>query len=244
MLDFSAFIFLSAVMVAFGYMAGNAENFNKWKFALLALILVPFFIEFNLGKAHLITMLVAFGIGFFLPYAWMLEDFRDAISDAINSIRYRDAYEDIKRREAEVEELRRKYEEERREAFRKQQEWERKRRQEEAEQFRQRQREEEQKSKQKSGQQHSHKRQEQNQKQQQRRSYSSWESQKRTHLQTLGLDPDGDYAFGDIKKAYRKMAMKVHPDRYQNEPENIRKEMEEKFKKVNAANAWLGENWK
>lgn len=102
MLDFSAFIFLSAVMVAFGYMAGNAENFNKWKFALLALILVPFFIEFNLGKAHLITMLVAFGIGFFLPYAWMLEDFRDAISDAINSIRYRDAYEDIKRREAEV----------------------------------------------------------------------------------------------------------------------------------------------
>lgn len=40
------------------------------------------------------------------------------------------------------------------------------------------------------------------------------------------------------------MAMKVHPDRYQNEPENIRKEMEEKFKKINAANTWLGENWK
>jgi len=43
-----------------------------------------------------------------------------------------------------------------------------------------------------------------------------------------------------IKKAYRRLALHYHPDRYQNEPEAKQKEMGEMFKKVHAAYVKLG----
>ncbi len=39
----------------------------------------------------------------------------------------------------------------------------------------------------------------------------------------------------DIKKAYRKMAMKYHPDKVSQLGEDYRKSAEEKFRKVNEA---------
>ena len=45
----------------------------------------------------------------------------------------------------------------------------------------------------------------------------------------------------EIKKAYRKLAMKYHPDRA---PEDKKKEHEEKFKKINEAYAVLSDESK
>ena len=53
-------------------------------------------------------------------------------------------------------------------------------------------------------------------------------STKRDYYEVLGVDKNADEQA--IKKAYRKLAMKYHPDR---NPDN--KEAEEKFKEVNEA---------
>ena len=57
MLDISTFIFLSVILVGFGYAAGNAQSFNVWKLLLLGLFIVPFISAFNLSKLHLFTIL-------------------------------------------------------------------------------------------------------------------------------------------------------------------------------------------
>ena len=53
-------------------------------------------------------------------------------------------------------------------------------------------------------------------------------STKRDYYEVLGVDKNADEQA--LKKAYRKLAMKYHPDR---NPDN--KEAEEKFKEVNEA---------
>lgn len=40
---------------------------------------------------------------------------------------------------------------------------------------------------------------------------------------------------GEIKRAYKQLALFHHPDRHQNEPQNIRSEHEELFKRLNSA---------
>jgi len=219
-------------MVALGYTAGNAKSFNFWKMALLTLFILPFVDQFGYGKAELLTMLVAFFIGFFLPYAHVLEGLSGALSDAINSIRYRSAYEDIRRKEEEIDELRRKYEQAQQESNSAQQESEQARRREESKQYRQSQQKQQ---KSDSHQQHS-KQQESGEGQQQNKSSST----RSNYLRMLSLDPDSkNYNYADIKKAYRRQASKYHPDKHHGKPAHEVKEMNDHFREVKEAYEWL-----
>ena len=224
-LDIPAFIFISVVLIGFGYVAGNAKNFNIWKLLLLGLFLIPFISTFNLSKPHLLTMLGAFLLGYFLPYAHTLNFIGKGLSDFINAIRYRSAYEDIRRKEAEVEELRRQYEQARKSENKQKQNQEYERRKQQSQDYRKQQKQSEQKSK---------------------SSSSSWQysssSTKSQYLEILGLDPNKSYSFKKIKRAYRKQSIKWHPDKHQTKGEEVVKEMNEKFKVINEAFKWLALN--
>ena len=56
---------------------------------------------------------------------------------------------------------------------------------------------------------------------------------KRDYYEVLGVAKDASEA--DIKKAYRKAAMKYHPDKFSNASEKEKKDAEDKFKEVNEA---------
>ena len=56
---------------------------------------------------------------------------------------------------------------------------------------------------------------------------------KKDYYDLLGVEKTASE--NDIKKAYRKLAMKYHPDKYSNASEKEKKEAEEKFKEVNEA---------
>ena len=57
--------------------------------------------------------------------------------------------------------------------------------------------------------------------------------QKRDYYEVLGVDKGASE--GDIKKAYRKAAMKYHPDKFANASDAEKKDAEEKFKEINEA---------
>ena len=57
--------------------------------------------------------------------------------------------------------------------------------------------------------------------------------EKRDYYEVLGVTKGSSE--GEIKKAYRKAAMKYHPDKYTNASEKEKKEAEDKFKEVNEA---------
>lgn len=56
---------------------------------------------------------------------------------------------------------------------------------------------------------------------------------KKDYYELLGLDKSASEA--EIKKAFRKAAMKYHPDRMAKADEKEKKEAEEKFKELNEA---------
>lgn len=56
---------------------------------------------------------------------------------------------------------------------------------------------------------------------------------KRDYYEVLGINKGADEA--EIKKAYRKAAMKYHPDKFTNASEKEKKEAEDKFKEANEA---------
>ncbi|MFR3299278.1 MAG: DnaJ domain-containing protein, partial [Fusobacterium sp.] len=56
---------------------------------------------------------------------------------------------------------------------------------------------------------------------------------KKDYYDLLGVEKTASE--NDIKKAYRKLAMKYHPDKFSNASEKEKKEAEEKFKEVNEA---------
>ena len=56
---------------------------------------------------------------------------------------------------------------------------------------------------------------------------------KRDYYEVLGVPKNASES--DIKKAYRKAAMKYHPDKFANSSEAEKKDAEEKFKEINEA---------
>lgn len=153
-----------------------------------------------------------------------LEGFRDAISGAINSVRYKDAYEDIRRKEEEVEALRKQYEEKRSsdKAHQKEQE----KRRTKTDEFR-RQQESEKAKTNKSSNTNS-------------QSNSRDEKARRENLATLGLNPNEQYSYDEIKKAYRRMANKWHPDKFSRQSNEAMLQAAERFKALTNAYEWLG----
>ena len=63
---------------------------------------------------------------------------------------------------------------------------------------------------------------------------------KRDYYEVLGVDKNASE--DDIKKAFKKAAMKYHPDRFANASDAEKKEAEEKFKEVNEAYQVLSDN--
>lgn len=209
-------------MFSLGYIAQNVRQFNFWKFLILLILIMVFFNSFGFSKEHLITMFVAFFIGYLLPHASVLRGMGEHLSEFINAIRYKDAWEDIKRKEAEVEELRKKYEQARAEANREKQEQARRNRQEQSQNYRQKQSEQKQKNENTNSSRRTN-----------QKSSSSYESPRDRYLKILGLEPSKEYSFTEIKKAYRRQASKYHPDKHHGK--SSYKEMEERFKKVQEA---------
>jgi curved DNA-binding protein CbpA len=226
------FIFICVILIGFGYVAGNARNFNLFKFILLASILFPFFSTLNVSKDHIITMSMAFLVGYLLTYANLLSFIGDELSNFINAIRYRDAYEDIKRKEAEVEELRKKYERYQKAENARKREEEYQKRKKQSQEYRQQQRANQQENTSSSG---------KSDKSTSSNSYqhTSRNSTRNNYLEILGLNPSGSYSHNDIKKAYRKQANKYHPDKHYSKGEETVKEMSKKFKEINSAYEWL-----
>ena len=65
---------------------------------------------------------------------------------------------------------------------------------------------------------------------------------KRDYYEVLGVDKNASAA--DIKKAYRKIAIKYHPDRQGDKSDAEKKEAEEKFKEAAEAYAVLSDDKK
>lgn len=67
-------------------------------------------------------------------------------------------------------------------------------------------------------------------------------AEKRDYYEVLGISKGASE--DEIKKAYRKAAMKYHPDKFSNASEKEKKEAEEKFKEVNEAYQVLSDSQK
>lgn len=65
---------------------------------------------------------------------------------------------------------------------------------------------------------------------------------KKNYYEVLGISKEADSL--EIKKAYREMAKKYHPDKYINENEKLKKEAEEKFKECSDAYEILSDSAK
>ena len=65
---------------------------------------------------------------------------------------------------------------------------------------------------------------------------------KRDYYEVLGVDKNASE--DDIKKAFKKAAMKYHPDRFANATDAEKKDAEEKFKEINEAYQILSDSQK
>lgn len=65
------------------------------------------------------------------------------------------------------------------------------------------------------------------------------ETPKRTYYEVLGVDPGAETAA--IKKAYRDLGQKYHPDKYQHLAQDIQKIAEERFKEISEAYSVLSD---
>ena len=208
--------------MGFGYAAGNSRNFGFFKLVLLLVFIVPFMISLSISKTHSMVMLVSFLVGYFLPYSYLLRPLSEGLSDFVNNIRYRDAYDDIRKKEEEIEELRRKYEKDqsRSKANDERKEEARQKRQRDYENFRQRQG-------------NSGDGDESQSEQSNTQEFTKSPDARRNHyLKVLGLEPNREYSQAEIKKAFRRMAAKYHPDKHQGKSDAVVREMEARFREV------------
>lgn len=234
-MNISVFIFISIMALAFGYAVSNTQNFNFWKLLFFVLFLLPIIVIFGMGRYHAIVVLISFMIGFVLPYAHSLKFIGNGLSDFINAMRYKDAYDDIKRKEAEVDELRRKYEQAKNAENQQKQSQEYEKRKQQSQDYRKQQ---EQQKKQKS----QSERKEKSNKSTDSSQQNSDDYIKSRYLEILGLDSNKTYSYADIKKAYRRQSMKWHPDKHYGKGEKVKKEMNEKLKEIKKAYEWLALN--
>ena len=65
---------------------------------------------------------------------------------------------------------------------------------------------------------------------------------KRDYYEVLGIDKNASES--EIKKAYRKMAMQYHPDKFANATDKEKEEAEHKFKEINDAYQVLSDSQK
>ena len=65
---------------------------------------------------------------------------------------------------------------------------------------------------------------------------------KRDYYEVLGIDKNASES--EIKKAYRKMAMQFHPDKFANATDKEKEEAEHKFKEINDAYQVLSDSQK
>jgi len=248
-MDFSSMVFLGILAFSFGFMVGNARNFGFWKFVLM-LIFVGAFANSNfISDTNLIFLVVTFLLGVFAPHLHLLSGISHILSNIINAFRYRDAYADIKRREEEVEELRRQYERQQSEQQSHSYEQEKQRRADEAQRQRderQRQKEQEQKTKNEDNHKNERTYQEPPKQKQQREDtssssdyYSPEKALKDDYCKLLGINPSSKLTKKILKQAYRKMASKFHPDKHHDKSAEVQREMTRKFQEVDKAFKWL-----
>lgn len=219
-MSFSETIFICLFCFGGGYVLGHlTRNLRSWKLFLLMIMGAYLYVmSHELSQVQIVAVLagmVSHHAGrLFSALAWA-----GSLGDMIFAFRYRSAFEDIKRRERELNEREdRLREEERRRAYADQERGERAGWQKEAGGFRSKakaegksDRKEAPRGKAPSGE--SGRRQhEQKERKTERHSPPPQNGVRERHLQVLGLEAGREYTQAEIKKAYRKAAMKTHPD--------------------------------
>lgn len=211
-----AFLGLLVILFFVGRIFGKlTKNIRLWKilvFGYFALFLYAPVRDAGpiLGGIFIVGMFSNHVSTFFSVLAWA-----GNLGDVLFAFRYRSAYEDIRRREQELEERERRLREaELRQAYQQQEQGQRARAgwQQEARRFRQK--PEDKAQGRSSGSRQSGSSQSQKQRQRSKTSYTPPPPSdvRARHLETLGLKPGGDYNPEKIKKAYRRKVMKAHPD--------------------------------
>ena len=219
------FLFLVLVLFFLGKFIGMlTRRLNIWKILILAYIAL-FMWQGVMNAGPIIGGVFFLGIlsnhtrTIFSVFIWAR-----GLGDMVFALRYRRAFEEIRRREQEIEERERRLkEEERRQAYSQSQQnrQERPGWQQEAKNFRQSSQQQEQReqsqsrakqgSRQKSSSQGSQQQRQKTQSPPPGGSTSS-NSTRDMHLQTLGLRPGRSYTREEIKKAFRASAKRTHPD--------------------------------
>lgn len=210
------FLGLLAILFFVGRIFGKlTKNIRLWKILLLGYFALFLYAPVRdagpiLGGIFIVGMLSNHTSTFFSVLSWA-----GNLGDALFAFRYHSAYEDIRSREQELEERERRLREaELRQAYQQQEQGQRARTgwQQEAKGFRQK--PEDKTQSRSSGSRQSSSSQRQGQKQRSKTSYTPppQNDVRSRHLETLGLKPGRDYSPDEIKKAYRRKVMKVHPD--------------------------------
>lgn len=209
-----AFLFLLIVLFLAGKYLGKLTKRLSWWKILFILYFGLFLYEPVRDAGLILGGIFVLGIAsnhvgmFFSALVWA-----GNLGDLIYAFRYRSAFEDIKRREKELEERERELRDEARRQVYQQQEQRHSARagwQDEAKGFRGKADGKKPNGADGKRKQHTSS----SERQEQARSYSPppQTDERAKHLKTLGLQPDREYSPDEIKKAYRRKVVKVHPD--------------------------------
>ena len=223
--NISTYIFLSVVMIALGYAAGNTKQLNFWKLLLFGLVLFPFLDAFGVGGERSIqVMVVSFIFGFFLPFASAFSGLFDFIPRLIDRIRYQTKSQPENQAEQPTQEAHKEQEQKSNADYQRRKEEARERRRERAQSKSEQstkgrgQRRGPNQSSRSSGPQNS---------------TTTQEQKRRAHLNVLGLDPDvKPYSFDEIKKAYLRQMNTYHTDKNPGVSSETKQRLDKKCQEV------------